>query len=160
VAKQKALIDLFSRLGLGEDLKELNSINTPNEQSDLGVKDINNIYAAALSSESLGDGQDPAAGFLLDLRKYQKQALTYMISREKNEPSDNHRLSPLWHEYTLPSGSHIYFSPFNGKLSKTKPLEKSCKGGILADEMGLGKTIQILALIHSNQYKFEKNGIP
>lgn len=103
----------------------------------------------------------------MTLRPYQKQALHWMLGKEKNEKSKRSEVSmhPLWEEYTWPVKDFddkdvprvaeqpcFYMNPYQGDLSLEFPAqEQNCLGGILADEMGLGKTIQMLSLIHSHR---------
>ena len=87
----------------------------------------------------------------MNLRKYQKQALHWMISKEKDERSETKEVSmhPLWEEYgwptkdmddqLLPTVAHqssFYVNPYSGELSLEFPAqEQHCLGGILADGM-------------------------
>ncbi|KAF2863157.1 hypothetical protein K470DRAFT_255280 [Piedraia hortae CBS 480.64] len=109
---------------------------------------------------------EPAETFGLSLRKYQKQALHWMLNKEKNEKDEQREQSmhPLWEEYSWPTKDvddeplpvvegqeSFYVNPYSGEMSLEFPVqEQDCLGGILADEMGLGKTIEMLSLIHSN----------
>ena len=108
----------------------------------------------------------PADTFALDLRKYQKQALHWMLSKERDEKSDRQTsMHPLWEEYTWPTKdandkavpiiedqNSFYVNLYSGEISLEFPVqEQNCLGGILADEMGLGKTIEMFSLIHSNK---------
>lgn len=110
---------------------------------------------------------EPASTFAMTLRPYQKQALHWMLSKEKNEKEKRREVSMhlLWKEYAWPIKDAddkdlprvddqpcFYMNPFSGDLSLDFPVqEHHCLGGILADEMGLGKTIQMLSLIHSHR---------
>lgn len=103
----------------------------------------------------------------MTLRPYQKQALHWMISKEKDLKSKRNEMTihPLWEEYTWPVKDYndqdvprvaeqpcFYMNPYQGDLSLEFPAQdQHCLGGILADEMGLGKTIQMLSLIHSHR---------
>jgi DNA repair protein RAD5 len=109
---------------------------------------------------------EPADTFALSLRPYQRQALHWMLSKEKNESNNREQsLHPLWEEYTWPlkdfddkdsavveGQEKFYVNPYSGEMTLDFPAqEQNCLGGILADEMGLGKTIQMLSLIHTNR---------
>jgi DNA repair protein RAD5 len=98
---------------------------------------------------------EPADAFALDLRPYQKQALHWLMNKERNiSDKENASMNPLWEEYKWPTqdqdGNDIplvegldgfYVNPYSGELSLDFPRqEQNCLGGILADEMGLGKT--------------------
>ena len=103
----------------------------------------------------------------MDLRKYQKQALYWMVSKEKHQSIEDKETSmhPLWEEYQWPvqdadnqpvtvieDQTMFYVNPYSGELSLEFPKqEQNCLGGILADEMGLGKTIEMLSLIHTHR---------
>ncbi|KAK2744368.1 DNA helicase rad5 [Myotisia sp. PD_48] len=112
----------------------------------------------------------PAESFNLELRKYQKQALHWLMMKEKDVTTNRQSsMHPLWEEYTwpikdvddkplpsLPGNDHFYVNPYSGELSLQFPVqEQNCLGGILADEMGLGKTIEMMSLIHSHKYNGE-----
>ncbi|KAK3105456.1 DNA helicase rad5, partial [Teratosphaeriaceae sp. CCFEE 6253] len=108
----------------------------------------------------------------MDLRKYQKQALHWMLSKETsaeqktaNQAGERQQsMHPLWEEYLWPTKDAedkdlpnvkgvgcFYVNPYSGELSLEFPVqEQTCLGGILADEMGLGKTIEMLSLMHSH----------
>lgn len=139
----------------GEDGKEL-------EQDQLDA-----LYKKAQSFDFDAQATEPARSFAMDLRHYQKQALHWMMSKEKDEKDENREISmhPLWEEYTWPikdmedkelpkfaDQDNFYVNPYSGELSLEFPLqEQHCLGGILADEMGLGKTIEMMSLIHSHK---------
>jgi DNA repair protein RAD5 len=103
----------------------------------------------------------------MSLRPYQKQALHWLLNKEKNHSSgDGGSMHPLWEQYLWPIVDHddhplpvieglesFYVNPYLGEISLDFPRqEQNCLGGILADEMGLGKTIEMLSLIHSNPF--------
>ena len=87
------------------------------------------------------------------LRKYQRQALHWMMGKEKDEKSDHKEMSmhPLWEEYSWPTKdvddkelpevvnqSYFYVNPYSGELSLEFPVqEQNCLGGILADGKSL-----------------------
>jgi SNF2 family DNA or RNA helicase len=83
------------------------------------------------------------------LLQHQKQALTFLLKREKprtfgTAESEN---SSLWRLAKSSKGETIYKEVVTGIISKAEPAE--VYGGLLADVMGLGKTIEALALIAS-----------
>ncbi|KAL8706037.1 MAG: hypothetical protein Q9225_007989, partial [Loekoesia sp. 1 TL-2023] len=141
--------------------------NEAEEGKELEQDQLDTLYKKAQSFDFDTPTREPAESFTMDLRKYQKQALHWMISKEKDEKSDHKEVSmhPLWEEYDwpvkdmedqdLPSVSgqdKFYVNPYSGELSLDFPAqEQHCLGGILADEMGLGKTIEMLSLMHSNR---------
>ncbi len=147
------------------------SSTPPDEEQEDGKEleqdQLDSLYKKAQSFDFDTPTRDPAETFVMDLRKYQKQALHWMRSKEKDERSDAKEVSmhPLWEEYTWPvkdmddqevtsvaKQSKFYVNPYSGELSLEFPAqEQHCLGGILADEMGLGKTIEMLSLMHSHR---------
>ncbi|KKY16647.1 putative dna repair protein rad5 [Diplodia seriata] len=130
------------------------------EGQELEQDQLDSLYKKAQSFDFNTPEAEPAPTFAMDLRKYQKQALHWMISKEKDQKSDHKEMSmhPLWEEYTWPTKDvddnpvpevtgqpAFYVNPYSGELSLDFPMqEQNCLGGILADEMGLGKTIEML----------------
>ena len=147
--------------------------STPSEEEEqedgkeLEQDQLDSLYKKAQSFDFDTPVKDPAESFTMDLRKYQKQALHWMMSKEKDEKSDGKEISmhPLWEEYSWPKKDmddqdlpavtdqdSFYVNPYSGELSLDFPMqEQHCLGGILADEMGLGKTIEMLSLMHSHR---------
>ncbi|CAF9904211.1 MAG: DNA helicase rad5 [Heterodermia speciosa] len=134
---------------------------------ELEQDQLDTLYKKAQSFDFNTPTKEPADTFAMDLRKYQKQALHWMMSKEKDEKSEKQESSmhPLWEEYRWPTKDmedkevpgvmdqdSFYVNPYSGELSLEFPLqEQNCLGGILADEMGLGKTIEMLSLMHSHR---------
>lgn len=144
--------------------------STPSEDEDgeeLQQDQLDALYKKAQSFDFSTPEAEPAHTFAMTLRPYQKQALHWMTSKEKNEKEKRHEVSmhPLWEEYIWPVTDFddkdvprvadqpcFYMNPYSGDLSLEFPAqEQHCLGGILADEMGLGKTIQMLSLIHTHR---------
>lgn len=144
--------------------------STPSEDEDgteLEQDQLDTLYKKAQSFDFDTPEAEPASTFAMTLRPYQKQALHWMLSKEKNEKEKRREVSmhPLWEEYAWPIKDAddkdlprvadqpcFYMNPYSGDLSLDFPVqEQHCLGGILADEMGLGKTIQMLSLIHSHR---------
>lgn len=143
----------------------------PDEEAEEGKEleqdQLDSLYKKAQSFDFDTPTREPADTFVMDLRKYQKQALHWMMSKEKDEKSDVKETSmhPLWEEYSWPTKdmadqdvatvinqSRFYVNPYSGELSLDFPAqEQHCLGGVLADEMGLGKTIEMLSLMHSHR---------
>ncbi|RPA82124.1 hypothetical protein BJ508DRAFT_238456 [Ascobolus immersus RN42] len=133
------------------------------EGEELEQDQLDELYRKAQSFDFDSPEAEPSETFAMDLRRYQKQALNWMLSKERNESLREGSMNPLWDEYKWPTvdeeglelmdagqGS-FYANLYSGEMSLQFPKqEQNCLGGILADEMGLGKTIQMLALIHSN----------
>ena len=152
-------------------LSQDESSTPPDEEAEDGKEleqdQLDSLYKKAQSFDFDTPVREPANTFTMDLRKYQKQALHWMMSKEKDEKVDSKEISmhPLWEEYTWPlknvdgqdiptiaNQSSFYVNPYSGELSLDFPVqEQHCLGGILADEMGLGKTIEMLSLMHSHK---------
>lgn len=119
------------------------------EGKELEQDQLDSLYKKAQSFDFDTPTREPADTFVMDLRKYQKQALHWMVSKEKDEKSDDKEVSmhPLWEEYTWPvkdvddqdvpnvaNQSSFYVNPYSGELSLDFPVqEQHCLGGILAD---------------------------
>lgn len=137
------------------------------DEKELEQDQLDALYKKAQSFDFNTPEAEPADTFAMDLRSYQKQALYWMMAKEKDQKSDRDSTSmhPLWEEYTWPlkdvdeqdlppveGQEKFYVNPYSGELSLDFPAqEQHCLGGILADEMGLGKTIQMLSLMHSHR---------
>jgi len=150
----------------------------PDEEAEDGKEleqdQLDSLYKKAQSFDFDTPVREPADTFVMDLRKYQKQALHWMVSKEKDEKSDSKEVSmhPLWEQYTWPvkdmndqevatvlKQDSFYVNPYSGELSLEFPVqEQHCLGGILADEMGLGKTIEMLSLMHSHRSEMSVQG--
>ncbi|NP_001090145.1 helicase-like transcription factor L homeolog [Xenopus laevis] len=83
---------------------------------------------------------EPAEVVGTKLLSHQKQALSWMVSRENTK-----ELPPFWEER-----NHLYYNTLTNFAEKQKP--ENVRGGILADDMGLGKTLSVIALILTNFY--------
>jgi DNA repair protein RAD5 len=144
---------------------------SPSEEAEDGKEleqdQLDALYKKAQSFDFNAKAAEPADTFAMDLRHYQKQALHWMMSKEKDERDEEREVSmhPLWEEYAWPikdfdnnelpvvvNQEKFYVNPYSGELSLKFPVqEQHCLGGILADEMGLGKTIEMMSLIHSHK---------
>ncbi|EDO18863.1 hypothetical protein Kpol_1023p32 [Vanderwaltozyma polyspora DSM 70294] len=146
-----------------------------------------NVTQSGNSLLNLPETQPSKDIFKLELRRYQKQGLSWMLLREQEYDkvskyeydSDKNAttMNPLWKQFkwpndmswdgqrnkesnsNYPDGLFFYANIHSGKYSMEKPTLKSLvKGGILSDEMGLGKTISTLATIFSAPFdREEKN---
>ncbi|KAL2123795.1 hypothetical protein VTJ04DRAFT_160 [Mycothermus thermophilus] len=152
----------------GLDTSETPSSSEENEEGqELEQDQLDALYKKAQSFDFNTPEAEPADTFAFSLRPYQKQALHWMMAKEKDAKNENREESmhPLWEEYAWPTRDHddkplpeypeqpmFYVNPYSGELSLQFPRqEQHCLGGILADEMGLGKTIQMLSLIHTHR---------
>ena len=127
----------------------------PSEEVEEGAQleqdQLDSLYKKAQSFDFNTPETEPADTFAMELRKYQKQALHWMIGKEKQEDSEHKHMSmhPLWEEYAwpvkdvdseelpeYPQQSSFYVNPYSGELSLDFPVqEQNCLGGILADGM-------------------------
>ena len=121
----------------------------PEEGKELEQDQLDTLYKKAQSFDFNTPTFEPVESFVMDLRKYQKQALYWMIGKEKDESAKGKDLSmhPLWEEYAWPvkdvdekdlpivtDSSSFYVNPYSGELSLEFPVqEQHCLGGILAD---------------------------
>ena len=144
-----------------------NNAGSPEDESeDLHEDQLDTLYKKAQAFDFNMPEAEPASTFSMELRRYQKQALHWMLSKEHDTKSGREKsLHPLWEEYTWPVKDaddnplpviegleHFYVNPYSGELSLKFPAQDHrCLGGILADEMGLGKTIEMLSLIHTHR---------
>lgn len=134
--------------------------SSPSEDSEqeegkkLEQDQLDSLYKKAQSFDFDTPTREPADSFVMELRKYQKQALHWMVSKEKDEKSDKKQVSmhPLWEEYKWPvkdvddndvpeviNQRSFYVNPYSGELSLDFPVqEQHCLGGILADGISSG----------------------
>ena len=162
-----------------ESTKKTSGTSTPNnvgssppseeneEGEELEQDQLDSLYKKAQSFDFNTPVAEPVQSFAMELRKYQKQALHWMLNKETSQKSEHKEQSmhPLWEEYQWPTKDaadkdlpavegpdNFYVNPYSGELSLDFPVqEQNCLGGILADEMGLGKTIEMLSLIHTHR---------
>ncbi|XDV27276.1 hypothetical protein PO909_030836, partial [Leuciscus waleckii] len=150
--KREAVHNLMIRYGfrLGSDLKG-GATQTSSRKDLLGLS--SKISAIPLTVEELKNAFDklfddlmedktremePAEAVFTPLLTHQKQALSWMTSRENSND-----LPPFWEEK-----NGLYFNVLTNFAVKERP--EKVLGGILADDMGLGKTLTTIALIVSN----------
>ncbi|KAM0342983.1 hypothetical protein ACHAPU_009013 [Fusarium lateritium] len=149
------------------NVKETGSQSSDTEEGEeLEQDQLDALYKKAQSFDFNTPEAEPADTFNMTLRTYQKQALHWMMAKEKDEKSNREpSMHPLWEEYDWPlkdvddkdlpqveGQQKFYVNPYSGDLSLDFPVqEQHCLGGILADEMGLGKTIQMLSLVHTHR---------
>lgn len=119
------------------------------EGQELEQDQLDSLYKKAQSFDFDTPEAQPASTFTMDLRRYQKQALHWMMGKERDERSEHKEQSmhPLWEEYCwptkdvddkeLPEASgllNFYVNPYSGELSLDFPVQdQNCLGGILAD---------------------------
>lgn len=117
------------------------------EGEELEQDQLDALYRKAQSFDFSTPEAEPADTFAMTLRSYQKQALHWMMAKEKDERSNREpSMHPLWEEYCWPlkdvddkdlpqveGQSKFYVNPYSGELSLDFPVqEQHCLGGILA----------------------------
>lgn len=151
----------------GENTEPSSSPDEAEDGKELEQDQLDALYKKAQAVDFSAPAAEPADTFAMELRHYQKQALHWMMAKEKDEKDEAQETSmhPLWEEYVWPvkdmedkdlpqvvGQEKFYVNPYSGELSVRFPVqEQHCLGGILADEMGLGKTIEMMSLIHSHR---------
>ncbi|KAJ5713227.1 uncharacterized protein N7483_010408 [Penicillium malachiteum] len=157
--------------------KDPDDSSEEDDTQELAQDQLDALYRKAQSFDFNMPEAEPASTFRMNLRKYQKQALHWMLAKEKDNKQPRERsMHPLWEQYLWPVKDsddkdlpgfdgidHFYVNPYSGDLSVDFPAqEQHCLGGILADEMGLGKTIEMMSLVHSHRTELDpqlSNGI-
>ncbi|KAF8313854.1 hypothetical protein DL93DRAFT_2058713 [Clavulina sp. PMI_390] len=161
-SKGKGKASAMEVIGDDEDAEEVEV-----EGEELDDQQVSLIYRKAQQNDREMPEREPPGTFLLNLRPYQKQALSWMAELESRDSvRDTTSMDPLWEEYIFPpepdeAGAldlteddvSFYLNPYSGDLSLTFPkVNRSFRGGILADAnlVGLGKTIMVASLLHTN----------
>jgi DNA repair protein RAD5 len=119
------------------------------EGEELQQDQLDALYKKAQTFDFNTPEGEPPHTFALTLRKYQKQALYWMVSKEKDQKIENREesLHPLWDEYLWPTKDHddkdlpevegqskFYLNPYSGEITLDFPTqEQHCLGGVLAD---------------------------
>ena len=104
------------------------------------------LFADATEQDVLSDAQPPQ-NLSTELYKHQKQALTFMMQRERGWAMDGHH-KDIWREEQDCFGRSMYQNLISGMKQRTKP--NQFQGGLLIDAPGLGKSLSIIALISSD----------
>jgi DNA repair protein RAD5 len=119
------------------------------EGEELQQDQLDALYKKAQTFDFDTPEGEPPDTFALTLRRYQKQALYWMVSKEKDQKIENREesLHPLWDEYLWPVKDHddkdlpgvegqtkFYLNPYSGEITLDFPTqEQHCLGGVLAD---------------------------
>ena len=104
------------------------------------------VFSSLESGVSLPESLE-SPFIITPLYPHQKQALTFMMRRERGWAFDA-PYDDVWKSVALQHGRTGYLNTITGDQQPFKPPD--FRGGILADAMGLGKSLSIIALIASN----------
>lgn len=136
------------------EISRSSSQSGSDEEKEVEEDTLNALYRKAQMYDPHMPTTEPPETFKYDLRKYQKQALCWMIGKESGGEKDVRKqqsLHPLWEEYEWPRDDStpmdkenalmtgeieekFYMNPYSGEMSLTLPTyEAITKGGILAD---------------------------
>ncbi|WFD22976.1 1-phosphatidylinositol 4-kinase [Malassezia equina] len=122
-------------------------------QEDSGTSSVEALYKVLQTHEPLNE-TEPCSLIRTPLFSHQKQALTFLLGRERERhweellgPCAPEHLS-LW----VCDKSHgkqidVFRNMLSGVKRRSKP--QLCRGAILADDMGLGKTLTTISLVAS-----------
>lgn len=103
------------------------------------------LFADSTVQGALSDA-DPPQIIKTDLYKHQKQALTFMIQRERGWAMVGHHRD-IWKEIHEVPARVLYQNIISG-MKQTRP-PNQFRGGLLIDAPGLGKSLSIIALLAS-----------
>ncbi|CAG1980246.1 unnamed protein product [Fusarium graminearum] len=94
------------------------------------------------SHDNLEEAPQPSV-IKRELKRHQKQALTFMMRRERGWAFSD-RDPDIWEMKHTNQGKYFF-----NRVSEASQLEEppQCYGGIVADPMGLGKTLTMIALV-------------
>jgi hypothetical protein len=139
----KRSVDRFLKLDVAVD-DVLYGVNLKPDVEELyGV--VKQYHAENIDSVPEIDPQHRS--LLPKLRPYQKDAVRWMIQREKVDDNEDN-LHVLYKEIKTLEGDSLYYNQGGCFFTRDRPVaKKSFPGGILADEMGLGKTVEVLSLM-------------
>ena len=120
------------------------------EESQVSYNPID-FFADTAEQGMLLDTDSPWA-LCTPLYKHQKQALTFMIQRERGWTVTGER-KDIWKAETDEAGRVFYFNTVSGQKQMRPP--KTFRGGLLTDAPGLGKSLSIIALIATTNARVE-----
>ncbi|KAK3264219.1 hypothetical protein CYMTET_27027, partial [Cymbomonas tetramitiformis] len=122
-----------------ENMKEQHTLLKHADVMPKNVKDL----LACVESQGHPEAPDPQ-GLNVQLRKYQRQSLGFMLAQERAEGGVR---DLIWGEIKTPTGG-FWYSPLLERAALSVP--RTSRGGFLAEDMGLGKTVEVLALVLAN----------
>ncbi len=108
--------------------------------------EVMGVFDSMTESEDLPE-VEPDDRIQTELLRHQKQALYFMIQREKPlaERADSKLTASIWQKKLVRGEEEIYQNVITGQQERDPPPDTL--GGILADTMGLGKTLSVLSLV-------------
>ena len=124
------------------DLQSL--VNLTSLRVEISANPID-LFADTSVQDVLSDAATPKS-LSTELYKHQKQALTFMMQRERGWALDGHQRD-IWKMEKDIHGGTLYQNMISGSKQARPPRE--FRGGLLIDAPGLGKSLSILALITS-----------
>ncbi|CUA71272.1 hypothetical protein RSOLAG22IIIB_09444 [Rhizoctonia solani] len=105
---------------------------------------VDEVFKSLMSGDDL-DQTEAGINVGTQLYPHQKEALTFLLEREKEVKAPKSRAASLWTTRKDSKGRPTWYNIVTQKETRKEPTE--CKGAILADDMGLGKTISVVSLI-------------
>ncbi|CEL53826.1 hypothetical protein RSOLAG1IB_06607 [Rhizoctonia solani AG-1 IB] len=105
---------------------------------------VDEVFKSLMSGDDL-DQTEAGINVATQLYPHQKEALTFLLEREKEAKAPKSRAASLWTTRKDSKGRTTWYNIVTQKETRKEPAE--CKGAILADDMGLGKTISVVSLI-------------
>ncbi|KAK8139402.1 hypothetical protein PG984_002782 [Apiospora sp. TS-2023a] len=100
---------------------------------------------SALSSNADLEETPQPAGITSTLKRHQKQALTFMLRRERGWGFNHSQITPDIWQIVDSTQTRQYLNVISGASRLDEPEEFA--GGIVADPMGLGKTLTMISLV-------------
>lgn len=122
-------------------------------QEDSGKSSVEALYKVLQTHEPLKE-TEPSPLIRTPLFSHQKQALTFLLGRERErqweellQPDAPEHLSLWVSDKSHDNHIDVFRNMVSGVRRHSKPL--LCRGAILADDMGLGKTLTTISLVAS-----------
>jgi SNF2 family DNA or RNA helicase len=154
-------ISRFGHIPIDDKYKQLVGLPQSSNNSDNANQNMKNqidkVFDSLKPIDELPE-LEPNKLINTPLYKYQKQALYFMVQREKDATEDYFKNDSIWKlKENKSNGRPEYVNSITKTISKKMP--KKVQGGIIADDMGLGKTFQMLCLImnYYNEVKSKDN---
>ncbi|KAG9118944.1 hypothetical protein FRC07_006271 [Ceratobasidium sp. 392] len=105
---------------------------------------VDEVFKSLMSGDDL-EQSEAGPNVATRLYPHQKEALTFLLERERELKAPKSRSGSLWTTRKDSKGRTTYYNIVTQKETRREPTE--CRGTILADDMGLGKTISVVSLI-------------